>query len=59
MRVTIALAGLSFVAAVSLTAELITHEGVGPGEYVVGFALVIGLLTLAVQTSRRITRRSG
>jgi hypothetical protein len=37
---------------------LITHEGVGAVEWIVGIVIVAGLLLVAAQTSRRALRRS-
>ena len=41
------------VAALALASELITREGVGIIEYVVGIALVLGLLAVAAQLTFR------
>ncbi len=46
-------AGLLVVAALALASELITREGVGIIEYVVGIALVLGLLAFAAQLTFR------
>jgi hypothetical protein len=46
--------GLLFVAAISLASALVTRDGVGAIEYIVGFALVIALLALAFARSRRL-----
>ncbi len=50
---TLVLVGLLFAAAFSLTTALMTHDGVGVVEYIVGFAAVAALLALAIQKSRR------
>jgi len=46
-------AGLLVVAALALASELIAREGVGIIEYVVGIALVLGLLAVAAQLTFR------
>jgi uncharacterized membrane protein len=45
--------GLLVAAALSLASELITRDGVGVVEYVVGVALVLGLLAVAAQLTLR------
>jgi hypothetical protein len=50
--------GLLIAAAFALSRALITHDGVGAVEWVVGVAIVVGLLLLAAQTSRRALTRS-
>ena len=39
-------------AAFALASALLTHEGVGALEYVVGFALTLGLLLIAARLTR-------
>jgi len=51
-------AGLPFVAAVSLAAELARRHGVGLGEYIVGAVLVVALAFAAFQMSRRAMQRT-
>jgi uncharacterized membrane protein len=52
----ILLAGLLVAAAFALTSELITRDGVGAVEYVVGIALVIALVFLAARVTLRARR---
>jgi uncharacterized membrane protein len=52
----IVLAGLLVAAAVALGRELITRDGVGAIEYVVGTALVAGLVFLALRVAIRARR---
>jgi uncharacterized membrane protein len=53
----IVLAGLLVAAAVALGRELIARDGAGAIEYVVGSALVAGLVFLALRVAIR-SRRS-
>jgi lipid-A-disaccharide synthase-like uncharacterized protein len=55
---TIVLVGLLLAAAFSLATALVTHDGVGVIEYMVGFAAVAALLALAIQKSRRAITRA-
>ena len=55
---TIVLVGLLLAGAFSLATALVTHNGVGVIEYIVGFAAVAALLALAIQTSRRALTRA-
>jgi hypothetical protein len=48
--------GLLVAAAFALTRELITRAGVGLLEYVVGIAVVVGLVSLAVRLTLRARR---
>ena len=52
------LAALLVAAAASLVRELVTRDGVGPIEYVVGIVLVVVLLVGALRLSRRAVRRA-
>jgi hypothetical protein len=54
----IVLVGLLLGAAFSLATALVTHNGVGVIEYIVGFAAVAALLALAIQKSRRALARA-
>jgi drug/metabolite transporter (DMT)-like permease len=54
---TIAVVGLLIAAAFALSSALITHDGTGAVEWIVGIVIVIGLLLLAAQTSRRALTR--
>jgi hypothetical protein len=55
---TIMLVGLLLAAAFSLATALVTHDGVGVIEYIVGFAAVAALLAVALQKSRRALTRA-
>jgi hypothetical protein len=50
---TVVVVGLLIAAAFALSSALITHDGVGAVEWVVGIVIVVGLLLLAAQKSRR------
>jgi uncharacterized membrane protein (UPF0136 family) len=52
----ILLAGLLVAAAFALASELITRDGVGAIEYVVGVGLVIGLVLWAFRVTLRARR---
>jgi hypothetical protein len=54
---TIAVVALLIAAAFALSSALITHDGAGAVEWIVGIVIVIGLLLLAAQTSRRALTR--
>jgi hypothetical protein len=54
---TVALVGLLVAAAFALSSALITHDGTGALEWVVGIVIVVGLLLLAAHTSRRALTR--
>ena len=54
---TLVVVGLLVAAAFALSSALITHDGVGAVEWVVGIAVVLGLLLLAAQKSRRALTR--
>jgi uncharacterized membrane protein len=57
MRIaTLVMVGLLVAAAITLTQALVTRDGVGIVEYVIGFAVVAGLLYLAFARSRRTLR---
>jgi hypothetical protein len=58
MRVrTLVLVALLVVAAFALAKALITRDGVGAFEYAVGIALILGLVSVALQLSRRALQR--
>jgi uncharacterized membrane protein (UPF0136 family) len=52
----ILLAGLLVAAAFALASELITRDGVGAIEYLVGIGLVIGLVSWALRVTLRARR---
>lgn len=54
----LALVAILLAAAFALSSALITHDGVGAIEWVVGIILVVGLLLLAAHKSRRALQRS-
>jgi membrane protein DedA with SNARE-associated domain len=49
-------AGLLVAMAFSLVRALVTHDGVGPLEYIVGVALVVVLAGAALRAGRRAVR---
>jgi len=55
---TLVLVGLLVAAAFTLSSALITRDGVGAIEWIVGIAIVIGLLLVAARQSRRALQRS-
>ena len=55
---TLAVVGLLVAMAFALSSALITRDGVGAIEWVVGIVVVIGLLLLAAHKSRRALQRS-
>jgi drug/metabolite transporter (DMT)-like permease len=54
---TVALILILVAAAFSLSAALITHDGVGALEWIAGIAIVAGLLLVAGQKSRQALHR--
>jgi hypothetical protein len=50
---TLALVAILLAFAFALASALITRDGVGAIEWVVGIVIVVGLLLLAAQKSRR------
>ncbi len=54
---TLAVVGLLVAAAFALSSALVTRDGVGAIEWVVGIVIVIGLLLLAAHKSRRALER--
>jgi hypothetical protein len=55
---TLLVIGILVAAAFSLSVAMITHEGVGALEWILGIVVVTGLLLLAVQKSHRTLTRS-
>jgi membrane protein DedA with SNARE-associated domain len=49
-------AGLLVAMAFSLARALVTHDGVGPLEYIVGIAVVVVLAAAALRAGRRAVR---
>jgi hypothetical protein len=54
---TIVLVAMLVAAAFALSSALVTRDGVGVVEWVVGIVIVVGLLLLAAQKSRRALQR--
>ncbi len=54
---TLVVVGLLIAAAFALSSALVMHDGVGAVEWIVGIVIVIGLLLLAGQKSRRALTR--
>jgi uncharacterized membrane protein YhfC len=54
---TILLVAILVAAAFALSSALFTRDGVGVVEWVVGIVIVVGLLLLAAQKSRRALQR--
>jgi TRAP-type mannitol/chloroaromatic compound transport system permease small subunit len=50
---TLVVVGLLIAAAFALSRALITHDGAGALEWIVGIVIVVGFLLLATQKSRR------
>ena len=50
--------GLLIAAIVALADALVTRDGVGPVEYVVGAALLTLLLVMLFRVSRRVVQRA-
>jgi hypothetical protein len=50
---TLVVVGLLIAAAFALSSALITHDGAGALEWIVGIVIVVGFLLLATQKSRR------
>ena len=55
---TLVVVGLLVAMAFALSSALLTRDGVGAIEWVVGIVVVIGLLLLAAHKSRRALQRS-
>jgi hypothetical protein len=55
---TLVVAGLLVAMAFTLASALITRDGVGAVEWIVGIVAVVGLLLLAGHKSRRALQRS-
>jgi drug/metabolite transporter (DMT)-like permease len=54
---TIVVVGLLIAVAFALASALVTGDGVGAVEWIVGIIIVVGLLLLAAQKSRRALTR--
>jgi uncharacterized membrane protein len=54
---TIVIVAILVAAAFVLSSALVTRDGVGVVEWVVGIVIVVGLLLLAAQKSRRALQR--
>jgi hypothetical protein len=54
---TLTVVGFLIAAAFALSSALVTHDGTGALEWVVGVVIVVGLLLLAAQKSRRALTR--
>ncbi len=54
---TLVVVGLLVAMAFALSSALLTRDGVGAVEWVVGIVIVVGLLLLAAQQSRRALQR--
>jgi uncharacterized membrane protein len=54
---TLAIVGILIAAAFALSSALVTRDGVGAIEWVVGIVIVVGLLLLAAHKSRRALQR--
>ncbi len=54
---TLVVVGLLVAMAFALSSALLTRDGVGAVEWVVGIVIVVGLLLLAAQKSRRALQR--
>jgi hypothetical protein len=54
---TFVVVGLLVAMAFSLSSALVTRDGVGAVEWVVGIVVVVGLLLLAAHNSRRALHR--
>jgi len=54
---TLVVVGLLVAMAFALSSALFTRDGVGAVEWVVGIVIVVGLLLLAAQKSRRALQR--
>jgi uncharacterized membrane protein len=55
---TIVIVAILVAAAFVLSSALVTRDGVGVVEWVVGIVIVVGLLLLAAQKSRRALQRT-
>jgi hypothetical protein len=54
---TLVVVGVLIALAFALSSALVTRDGVGAVEWIVGIVIVIGLLLLAAQKSRRALTR--
>jgi drug/metabolite transporter (DMT)-like permease len=54
---TLAVVGILIAAAFALSSALVTRDGVGAVEWIVGIVIVVGLLLLAAHKSRRALQR--
>jgi lipid-A-disaccharide synthase-like uncharacterized protein len=55
---TLVLVAILVAAAFALSSALVTRDGVGVAEWVVGIVVVVGLLLLAAEKSRRAFQRT-
>ena len=54
---TLVVVGVLVALALALSSALVTHDGVGAVEWIIGIVIVVGLLLLATQKSRRALTR--
>jgi hypothetical protein len=54
---TLVVVGILIALALALSSALVTHDGVGAVEWIIGIVIVVGLLLLAAQKSRRALTR--
>ena len=54
---TLVVVGVLIAVAFTVSSALVTREGVGAVEWIIGIAIVVGLLLLAAQKSRRALTR--
>jgi hypothetical protein len=54
---TLVVVGVLIAAAFGLSSALVTRDGVGAVEWIIGIVIVVGLLLLAAQKSRRALTR--
>ena len=54
---TLVVVGVLIALAFALASALVTHDGVGAVEWIIGIVIVVGLLLLASQKSRRALTR--
>jgi len=54
---TLVVVGVLIAVAFTVSSALVTRDGVGAVEWIIGIAIVVGLLLLAAQKSRRALTR--